>query len=247
MRWQAFHQVCLFQFRLMNRNKVALFFNLAFPLLMLLILATLVAPSAGGTVLLLPGLMTYMLLSAGLVTVSMALAIQRETGAHRHLFSTPLPLSLWVTGRVLASLALTALQLLVLYGFAIAIYRVPLPGNIGGTLLLAAFSTLASTGLGVLIGATSRRSESALGISMILYMGFAAIGGAMMPLDMAPAAFQTIARFTPGYYIVDGMSEVAVLGHGLGTVLVHLAVLGGIGLLAMGLGVWQLRRQTVAA
>jgi ABC-2 type transport system permease protein len=226
---------------------VALFFNLAFPLLMLLILATLVAPQIGGTELLLPGLTTFMLLSSGLMTVGISLAFQRETGAHRHLFSTPLPLSLWLTGRLLASLALTAVQLVVLYGFAFALYRAALPENVSGTLVMAVVGTLATTGLGVLIGATSRKHDSALGISMVLMMGLATLGGAMIPMDGAPEALQTIARLTPGYYIVDGMKEMAVLGNSLGTVGLHMTVLAGLGLLTLGLGVWQLRRQAVAA
>lgn len=247
MRWQTFQQICLFHFRMLTRNKVALFFNLAFPLLMLLILATLIVPSGVPTEELMPGLMTYMLLSSGLVTVGMALTAQRETGAQRHLFSTPLPLPLWETGRLLASLTLAGLQLTVLYGFAVALYSVQLPQNIGGTIVLAVFSTLAAAGLGVLVGALCGKLESALGITMTLYMGMAAIGGAMMPLDGAPEALRTIARFTPGFYIVDGMKEVAVLGSGLGEVGLHMAVLGGVGLVTLGIGVWQLRRQMVAA
>lgn len=255
MRWHMFKQVTLFQFRVLMRNKVALFFNLVFPLLMMILLATLVIPqdrpvgTNGIKVVeyLMPGLMTYMLLSSGLMTVSISLAHHRESGTHRHLLSTPLPLPLWVTARVFASLFVTGLQLIVLYAAAMAVYDVSLPRNVPGMLALAVLGTVASVGLGVLVGSMSRKMESALGVSMVLYMGLAALGGAMMPLDQAPAALQNIARFTPSFYIVDGMRQVAVLGQGLGTTRIHLAVLAGVGIVCLGAGVWQLRRQAIAA
>jgi ABC-2 type transport system permease protein len=195
----------------------------------------------------LPGALLQMLMSAGLITVAIWLANQRQTGAMRHLFSTPLSMSVWVGSRILANVALAALQVLVLYGVAATLFHVSGPANLLGSILFLALSALATLGIGMVVGVFAPSSDAAFPISMILYMGLLFLGGAMVPLQIAPPIFLKLAKMTPSYYMNDGLRAMMMAGDSLGSIWPHLLIVGGIALVTISLATWRIRKQFVEA
>lgn len=196
---------------------------------------------------LLPGELTQMLLTGGIVTAAIALASQRASGALRHLFSTPLTMGTYVTARIVSTLLLTVLQTAILFGVAKFALKIQPPSNPGATALVLLMGTLATLGLGMLTGALTKGPEAAMPVAMILYMGMAFLGNAMMPMDGAPGFVQALQRVVPTSYLTHALRLVMMQGKGVGEVWGDLAVLAVVAVVTMSLAGWRMRKQFVAS
>jgi ABC-2 type transport system permease protein len=194
---------------------------------------------------LMPGQIAYMLLSSGLVSVSIALAQQRQSGTLRHLFSTPLSVGVWLSARVLANLMMAMIQVVVLYGVAVAVFKLTLPVNLFGTAVVLVISAMSTLGMGLVVGALSKSVDAAFPIAMILYMTLSFLGNAMMPLDQLSPMLQNLTKFVPSFYMAHSLKLVMMQGKGLGDAAFDLSILIGVAAVTMGLAMWQIRKQLI--
>jgi|GEM_PF-3105649 len=192
---------------------------------------------------LMPGQLVFMLCSAGLITVAASVATTRGTGAMRHLFSTPLTTGVWLAARIMANLVLAALQLVILYGAGMLLYGIHLPLNIPGTLALLVLAALMTLSLGLAIGMLAKTWESALAISLIIYMVLALLGDVSFPLANSPQMIQSLSRFVPSTYMTHSLRLVMMHGKSLLAVGTDLAVMASLTAICLGVGAWGLRRQ----
>lgn len=251
---RALWQITLYHFRELYRNKIALFFNLVFPLVMVVLFGSLFgnpdpsnALSSGRTVFdyLIPGQMTVMLLAAGMITTSVNLAAQRASGAMRHLFSTPLPVSVWTAGRLVASILMSVVQAIVLFSFAYVVYNVAPPANLAGTVIVMLLCTFASLGFGLIVGTLVRGEEAALAVTMPVFMVLLFFGNAAMPLENPPPFVEAILPFVPTYHMTEALRAVIIDGLSFTAAGRELAVLGGLSVALIGASLLQMRRQFV--
>lgn len=282
-------QLTLLQFRALYRNKVALFFNLIFPLLMVAVFGSLYGPeeteppAAAGTLdaaaawsaaageagkvvaagetgagaaaeagavfgffdYLMPGQMATMLLSSGFLTVAIGLAVQRSTGALRHLFSTPVSIGAWAVARVLANLLMAFLQGVVLFAFAGAVFDVEPPANLPGTLAVVFVGSLLSLALGLVVGVLAKGEAGALAISMPIFMVLLFLGNAAMPIIDPPRLIAVLLPWLPTYHLTNALRGVMRFGDGLAAVLPEVALLAAISAVGFSIALWLLRRQFV--
>lgn len=194
-----------------------------------------------------PGALLQMLLSAGLLTVAIWLANQRQTGAMRHLFSTPLSISAWVSSRVVANLLMAILQAVLVFAVAVALFDVSGPANLVGSIIFLFLSALATLGIGLVVGVFAPSADAAFPIGMMLYMGLVFLGGAMMPLQAGPPILLKLAKWIPSYYITEGLRAVMRGGESLGAIWPHLLIVGGVALVTISLATWRIRKQFVEA
>lgn len=194
---------------------------------------------------LMPGQMTIMLLSAALFTVGSNIAVQRQTGAMRHLFSTPLPVAVWAFGRVSANLLMSFIQAVILFAFAGALYGVAPPANLAGTTVTIAVCTLASLGMGIVIGSLAKGEEGALAITMPFYMALIFFGNATVPLEDTPAVVKAILPFVPSFHMTEALRAVMREGLPLASVANELLILSAISAITLTVGLWRIRRQFI--
>lgn len=195
-----------------------------------------------------PGMLTYMLLNAGVVAVAISLAYQRRNGTMRHMFSAPLSVGVWLAGRVLSNLLLALLQIILVWIVGFGLFKVQLPSNLVGTAVILLFSTLAGLAIGLVIGALARSGDTAQPIALIVSMALTFLGNAMMPLDGAPAIVQRLMGLMPSYYMTHALQQVMMKGQSVLTVWFDLAVLAVTAVAGLSLAAWRLRKTfTVAA
>jgi ABC-2 type transport system permease protein len=114
---------------------------------------------------------------------------------------------------------------------------------IGALLLLFC---LVGSGAAMLLGAVFRNEGPALGTSLGLGLGLAAVGGAMMPLEIMGEPVRTIAKFTPHSWGYEGFAELVRHGGGIVDIAPQLGVLAAFAAVLFALGAWQLRRAIVS-
>lgn len=259
-------QLTLFHFRSLYRNKIALFFNLIFPLIMIAIFGGLygtqtsdVEVAASGTAgagevavrpmnafdYLIPGQMAVMLLSAGFITVGINIAAQRNGGTLRHLFSTPISIGGWAVTRALSNLVMSIIQGALLYAFAALLFDVAPPANLLGTLVVVFVSALTCLSMGLLVGVLVKGEAGAMAVSMPFFSVLIFLGNSAMPLIDPPRIISLLLPWMPTYHMTNAMREVMRFGSGLSSVLPELAILGGIAVVFWGVSLWLLRRQFV--
>mgnify|MGYP000996658740 CR=1 FL=1 len=196
---------------------------------------------------LMPGVLVWMLLNAGIMAVGPQIAYQRREGTLRHMFSTPLSMGGWLAGTVLGLQALAVLQLLVLWGVGAVLFAVQLPRNLPGTLVILLLSSTAGVAIGLAIAACTRHADTAGPISIIVSTALSLLGGAILPVNQAPEPLQAVMQVLPSFHMTHALQQVMMKGHPLATVLPSLGVLALTAAVALGLAAWRLRRTVVTA
>lgn len=247
-----------FHARSLYRNKIALFFNIIFPLLMVAIFGGLYgtpAASRGGGLVdgtgrvltafdfLMPGQMAVMVTAAGFVTVAITMGGQRRDGSLRHLLSTPLSVGSWTAARVLANVLMAGVQGVLLFVFAALLFDVSPPANLPGTIVVVLVCTLASLSMGIFVGTLVKGEATAMAVVMPIYMVLIFLGNSAMPLLDAPRFIQVMLPWVPTYHMTEAMRAVMMFGEGLGAVTKELAILGGLAAGLLGIALALMRRQ----
>ena len=120
-------------------------------------------------------------------------------------------------------------------------------GSLPLSLLVLLVFALVAAGAAILLGTLLENEGAAgvlgVGVSLVL----AALGGAMLPLELFPDAIRRIADLTPHAWAYQAFAEIQRRGGTLTDVLPHLGVLAGMAVLLASLGAWSLRRSLARA
>ncbi|MDH5506254.1 MAG: ABC transporter permease, partial [Anaerolineae bacterium] len=99
----------------------------------------------------------------------------------------------------------------------------------------------AATGLGLLVAALGKTPEQIGGISTMLALTLAAIGGMMVPTFVMPEFMQQLSKISPHNWALAGYQDVIVRGLGMNAVMLEVGVLAGFAAVFFGFAVWRFR------
>jgi ABC-2 type transport system permease protein len=174
-------------------------------------------------------------------TSSAALIQARQLGVSRRMFSTPTSAGTIIGGETLGRYLVTLFQGLFIIGAAALFFGVRWGNPIGAALLVMTFS-LVGTGAGMLIGTTFSNAEQAAGLSVFFSLLLAAIGGAMVPLEIFSDTMLQVAHVTPHAWAIDGFSELIRHSGTAADIVREVGVLVAMGAALLALSTIQFRR-----
>ena len=152
---------------------------------------------------------------------------EKEVGTFRRLMVAPLPRAALLLGKLVPYYLVNLIQV----GLMFAIGRLAFGMNLGHDPLALVVVTLATaaaaTGLGLLVAALGKTERQISGISTLLALTLAAVGGMMVPVFVMPEFMQAVAKISPHYWALQGYQDVIVRGLGVGAVLREVGVLLG--------------------
>ncbi|MGB3322951.1 MAG: ABC transporter permease, partial [Mycolicibacterium fortuitum] len=202
------------------RNSSVVIFTLVFPIAMLFLVAvpnknqaiTDTPVAQGGMSAAVP-IMISMAVYGALVASTMtgvSVAAERAQGWSRQLRLTPLNPFVYILVKVFCGLVLGGIAVLItlLFGAALGI-TAPL-GNLISAGLIAWFSSLMLTSLGLAVGYAFPAQNAMRYLGPILPI-LSFMGGLFFPLYLMPEALQIAAKFTPLWGIAD-LSQSAIIG-----------------------------------
>ncbi len=132
--------------------------------------------------------------------------------------------------------------LLIMLGSSIA-FGVDWGDTVGAVAIFVLFS-LGAAGTGMLMGATFKNDQQAGGVGVMLGIGLAALGGAMVPLTImkifSPVLWQ-VAHITPHAWGIEAFEELILRNGTIADILLPLAVLAGFAIVMFALGIWRFR------
>lgn len=106
---------------------------------------------------------------------------------------------------------------------------------------------LVGTGAAMLIGSVFNTAQQAGSLGVFVGLVFAALGGAMVPLEVFPPLMRTIAHATPHAWAIDAFGEILGSGAGVVQVLPNLGVLAGYGIAVTAIATVLFRRKLSTA
>jgi len=189
-------------------------------------------------------LLLFMFLTA--MTGSVAFIEVRRLGLHRRMLATPTPPAAVVAGETLGRMLIGIVQALVIIFGSALLFGVHWGQPLGAAAIVVLFALVAS-GFGILVGTLFRNEQQATGLSLLLGLGLAALGGCMVPLELFSHTMKIVAHFTPHAWANDAFTKLIGNGASVGAILPQLAVLAGYAAVLLAVATWRLRRILAAS
>jgi len=169
------------------------------------------------------------------------LILTRRLGVARRMLSTPTSTAVILGGEVAGRFGVAMVQGLYIMVGTLVIFGVNWGDPLGAIAVVVMFA-LVGSGAAMLSGSIFRNEQQAGGLGVLLGLGLAAIGGAMVPIELFPDTMATIARFTPHAWAVDAFAELVRRNGNIIDILPQLGVLAAFAAGFMVLATWRLHR-----
>lgn len=174
------------------------------------------------------------------VAGSASLIQSRRLGLSRRMLATPTSVRTVVLGEASGRWAVAMVQGLYIVVVTLLAFRVNWGDPLGAVLLLVAFSAVGAAA-GMLLGSVFENDNQAGGIGIVLSLGLAALGGAMLPIELFSETMQRVARVTPHAWALSGFAELTRRDGAVADILPELGVLAGYATLLFVVASWRLR------
>jgi ABC-2 type transport system permease protein len=187
------------------RNPAAVFFTVMFPVVLLLIFATVFGDQTvevnGGietTAYYVPAIITLAVISATMQSLAMSLVIAREDGRLKRGRGTPLPAWVFIAGRVGNSVVVALLMLILIAALGRLLYGVAIPWGEAPAILVTLIVGAASFScLGIALSAAIPSQDAAAPIVNALLLPLYFLSGVFIPDDELPQGVIDVADYFP--------------------------------------------------
>ena len=214
------------------RNPAAVFFTVLFPVVLLLIFATVFGDKTIGgkdgikvTTYYVPAIITLSVVSATMQTLAMSLVIAREDGRLKRGRGTPMPAWVFVAGRVGNSIVVSVLMLALVSVLGKLLYDVPIPWSRAPDLLVVLVVGAASfCCLGIALTAVIPSQDAAAPIVNALLLPLYFLSGIFIPDDELPSGVIDFANHFPIRPFFQSIFDAYLPGNGPALAWDHLLV-----------------------
>lgn len=173
--------------------------------------------------------------------VATSILREKQDGTFRRLMVAPMSRAALLIGKVLPYYLVNLLQVAVMFGVGVIIFGMTLGNDLLALVLITLAAAAASTGLGLLVAALGKTAEQIGGISTLMVITLAAVGGVMVPSFVMPDFMQTLARISPHAWALAGYQDIIVRGLGTTAILPEVGALMAFALVFFSLAVWRFK------
>jgi ABC-2 type transport system permease protein len=188
------------------------------------------------------GMTVQFILFAG-IDAGIVLLLLRQSGIWQRIRAAPIGKSDFIVARVLATAAISAIQVSVIYSVAVAFFGVRISGTLPGFVLMALTFCLLNAAFGLMLATLGRSPATTRGIAILVMLLLVMAGGAWVPSFLFPQWLQQVSLATPTRWAVDGLDAATWRGLPFGDVLLPAAVLLAFALLCSAVALWRFRWQ----
>ncbi|MFC7383484.1 ABC transporter permease [Sphaerisporangium rhizosphaerae] len=202
--------------RMFFRERDAVVFTFAFPIVLLAIFGSIFSDRLGGTSITASQLYTAGLIGAGVMAASfqnlgIGIAVDRDDGTLKRLSGTPIPHSAYFVGKILQVLLVAFLEVAILLAIGVAAYDVRLPSDPVRWATFAWVFVLgitASSLLGIAVSGLPRSARSASAVISLPFVVLQFISGVYIPFTQLPQWLVGISSFFPLKWMCQGFRSV---------------------------------------
>ena len=198
------------------RERTAMVFTFAFPVVLLVIIASVLrGTDIGGGVdfaqYFVAGMIAAGVFGSAFQTLAIAIPIERDTGALKRLAGTPMPKSAYFLGKIAVVVVVTAAQNLLLLTIGVLAFGLDLPGTVGAWLTylwVALLGVTACTLLGIAMAGVVRTGYAAPALVSPIAIVLQFISGVFFVFTTLPHWMQTAGAIFPLKWMTQGMRAV---------------------------------------
>jgi ABC-2 type transport system permease protein len=207
------------------RNPASVFFTVMFPVVLLLIFATVFGDQTvdvrGGvetTTYYVPAIITLSVISATMQSLAMSLVIAREDGRLKRSRGTPMPPWVFIAGRIGNSIVVALMMLVLLAAIGRVLYGVDIPWDRLPAILIAlVVGAAAFCCLGIALTAAIPSQDAAAPIVNALLLPLYFLSGVFIPDDQLPSGVIHFADLFPIRHFFEAFFDAYVPPVGSGT------------------------------
>ena len=141
------------------------------------------------------------------LSASAMLIETRRLGVSQRMLASPTPARSILGGEALGRYLIALLQGVLIVVGSVVFFGVDW-GNVVTTSVIVAVFAACATGAAMLMGSVLQNSQQAGALGVFLGLVLAALGGAMVPLEVFPPTMATIARLTPHAWAIEALNQV---------------------------------------
>lgn len=200
------HQV-RYEQRLYWRSPSSAVFTFAFPVIMLVIFASVNRdarlPGLGGlpyTQFFVPGMAAFGVISACYTHLGIAMCFRRDLGVLKRARGTPLPAWIFMAGSIGSALIVSAILTALTTAVGMAFYGVVFPGRWGALALALGLGAFCFCALGLAITTVIRHAQAAPAVVNGLLFPLLFVSGTFWPLDPRSFLARVAAVFPIGHF-----------------------------------------------
>jgi ABC-2 type transport system permease protein len=185
-------------------------------------------PDSRSANLLIPGLIAILLAFSGTILAAFAIVRERERGTLEQLMVTPVSPLAVVVGKLVPYLVLAFAQLQIIFGLMVAVFRVPIHGNLvllEGLSVIYLFALLA---LGLMISTRARTQAEAIQMSMGVMLPSVLLSGYIFPLSSLPLPIRTLSQIIPATHFIAISRGIVLRAASFHDLWEHVAALAAI-------------------
>jgi ABC-2 type transport system permease protein len=184
--------------------------------------------------------MTQSLLLGG-VSSGIAIALEIEGGFFDRLVAAPIPRAAIVVGRLLATGALAAAQMLWFLALGL-IFGAHIAGGVAGALIVVLIGSIAGMGFGAIGSVLALRAGNASTVQGIFPLVFVVlfVSTAFFPRNLLESPIDAVSRYNPLSYIADGLRDPIISSisarpvlEGLGAATAVAAIAGALAIVSL--------------
>lgn len=176
-----------------------------------------------------------------LIGLSAMFAMERQLGTLRRILVTPTSKATFLAGTVLGQVLTAVVQMAILITFGVLALKLQWANAPAATALVVVSSALAAGALGTMLGTFVKTEAQGNGLSIMIGMVLAMLGGCWYPLELFPQVMRSAAQALPTYWSMQGMLDILLRGQGIEGVLLESVVLLGFALVFFLVGVLRFK------
>ncbi len=170
-----------------------------------------------------------------LQTIATGVFEEKNSGAFHRLKAAPLSRAAYLIGKGLSYFAINLIQIVLMFAVGVMVFRMNLGNDIPAMVVISVVTSLAATGLGMMVTCFMHTQEQAGSLGTLLGVVLSVIGGMMVPAYVMPDFMQKLSWATPHAWALTAYQDVIVRGMDLPQILPSLGVLS-----LFALGFWSI-------
>lgn len=174
-----------------------------------------------------PGLLGMNLMGSGIWGLGFAIVDARRKRLLKRLVATPMSRAQYLASFALSRMTLLIIEVVLLLGFAVVAFGVPIRGSLLLLVLVCVLSSLSFSALGLLIASRARTVEGVSGLMNLVMLPMWIFSGVFFSASRFPDAIQPLIQLLPLTAVVDALRATMLQGAGPGGLLPELAVITG--------------------
>jgi ABC-2 type transport system permease protein len=201
---QRFGLLLRTNFRLFLRNRMTMFWNIVFPIGLMLLFGAIYSKQPGAITYLSTGMVVLSLMSNGIIGNAVGLATWRERGILRRIQTTPLPVWQLLLARIITQGVIMVGQAGLLVATSVLVFGADYEaGNLLRAVPVVILGALLFMAIGQVVAALVQKAETVQMAAQVVYFPLMFLGNIMISLNGLPDFLQTLARWLPSTMVGD--------------------------------------------